>query len=542
MVPMHPHSIVITCLLSCAHFLSAQKTAAPNILWISCEDLSPHFDFYGDSTIKTPNLTKLASEGVVYENVFTTAGVCSPSRCAIITGMNQVSVGGHNMRTLLNTFPEKTGLPMSYSIVTPPPVKPFSEYLRTKGYYCTNNSKTDYQFEAPATAWDESSANASWRKRKEGQPFFAVFNLMVTHESQVWQRKNHPLHVEPSAVNVPPYYPDTKTVRADMARFLSNVVDMDSLVGGLLKQLADDKLLDNTIIFFWTDHGDGLPNYKRELYDRGTHVPLVIRFPDKKQAGSRSDRLISSIDFGPTVLSLAGIQPPPYMQGRAFLGKHAERKPNEYVYSARDRMDSEYDRVRAVRDKRYRYIRNFRPDLPSYQNVEYRLQQNMMKEMLSMKENGKLNEVQMRWFAPGKPKEELYDLQTDPFELTNLASSDKHTAELTRLRKEMDRWLVYANDQGAIPEKELISRMWNGHDKPPVTEPIVVDRSKGLTVTLSTATPGASVGFKVIRQGQAEPASWSVYSMSIKVEPGSTLKCFAHRIGYEPSRETIESF
>ena len=364
------NSIVTIWLLSCAHLLSAQKTAPPNILWISCEDLSPHFDFYGDSTIKTPNLTKLASEGVVYENVFATAGVCSPSRCAIITGMNQVSVGGHNMRTLLNTFPEKTGLPMSYSIVTPPPVKPFPELLRTKGYYCTNNSKTDYQFEAPVTAWDESSAKATWRSRKGNQPFFAVFNLMVTHESQVWQRKNHPLHVDPSAVKVPPYYPDTKTVRADMARFMSNVVDLDSLVGELLKQLAEDHLLDNTIIFFWSDHGDGLPNYKRELYDRGTHIPLVIRFPDKKQAGSRSDRLISSIDFAPTVLSLAGIQPPQYMQGRSFLGQYADQKPNEYVYSARDRMDSEYDRVRAVRDKRYRYIRNFMPDLPSYQNVE----------------------------------------------------------------------------------------------------------------------------------------------------------------------------
>ena len=342
---------------------------------------------------------------------------------------------------------------MSYSVVTPPPVRPFTEFLRMKGYYCTNNSKTDYQFEAPATAWDESSASATWRNRKKDQPFFAVFNLMVTHESQVWQRKNHPLHVDPSAVKVPPYYPDTKTIRADMARFLSNVVDMDSLVGELLKQLAEDRLLENTIIFFWSDHGDGLPNYKRELYDRGTHVPLVIRFPEQKQAGSRSDRLISSIDFGATVLSLAGIQPPSYMHGRAFLGKYEERKPNEYVYAARDRMDSEYDRVRAVRDRRYRYVRNFQPELPSYQNVEYRLQQDMMREMLSMKENGQLNEIQMRWFAGGKPKEELYDLQADPFELTNLASSEKYSAELVRLRKEMDRWLIYANDQGAIPEK-----------------------------------------------------------------------------------------
>ena len=166
----------------------------------------------------------------------------------------------------------------------------------------------------------------------------------------------------------------------------------------------------------------------------------------------------------------------------------------------------------------------------------------MMREMLTFKDNGQLNEIQMRWFAPGKPQEELYDLKADPFELTNLASSEKHTAELTRLRKEMDRWLIYANDLGAIPEKELILRMWNGNNKPPVTEPIVIDRSKGSTVTLSSATPGASIGFKVIRPGQPEPASWSVYAKPIKVEQGSTLKCFAHRIGFECSQETAESF
>lgn len=524
--------------------LSAQELTerSPNILWISCEDLSPHFEFYGDSTIKTPNLSRLAREGVVYNNVFTTAGVCSPSRCAIITGMNQVSVGGHNMRTLLNTFPEKTGLPKSYSIVPPAEVKAFPEFLRARGYYCTNNSKTDYQFEAPATTWDESSATATWRKRKPGQPFFSVVNQMVTHESQVWMRNNHPLHVEPSAVKVPPYYPDNEIVRKDIARFLSNVVDLDSLVGVLLRQLEEDNLLENTVIFFWSDHGDGLPNYKRELYDRGTHIPLVIRFPRRLMGGTRNERLISSIDLAPTVLSLAGMQPPSYMQGRAFLGIYAVKQPHEYVYAARDRMDSEYDRVRAVRDKRYRYVKNFRPELPPYQNVEYRLQQNMMTEMLKMKEQGQLTAIQLKWFAPNKTEEELYDLVADPWELNNVAADPAYSNQLRRFRKEMDRWLISSNDQGSIPEKQLISRMWNGGGQPPLTGNVQVIPGKGTSVTLSCPTPGASIGYKVIRSGDPEPASWSVYIAPFTIEKGITLKVFAHRIGFEPSAEVIRQF
>jgi len=509
----------------------------PNILWISCEDLSPHFEFYGDKTVSTPNLSRLSREGITYDNVFTTAGVCAPSRCAIITGVNQVTAGGHNMRTLLNTFPEKTGLPPAYSIVPPAEIKAFPEYLRAKGYYCTNNSKTDYQFEAPPTIWDEVSDKATWRNRKEGQPFFAVVNLMVTHESMVWLRKKHPLHVEPSKVDLPPFYPDTHTVRQDVARFLSNVADLDSLAGVIIRQLEEDKLMDNTIIFFWSDHGDGLPFFKRELYDRGLHVPLVIRFPGKTDAGKREARLISSIDFAPTVLSLAGIQPPSYMQGKAFLGKYKTKEGHRFVYAARDRMDSEYERVRAVRDTQYKYIRNFRPELPLYQNVEFRLQQDMMKEILAMKDKGELNEIQMKWFVPNKPPEELYDLRNDPYELTNLAGDPKHQTTLLKLRKEMDRWLSEANDLGSVEEKQLISKMWQGGDHPPSTSEVIIKPGKDNLVTLSCETKGASIGFKIINEGESEPTSWAVYTQPIKIAKGQTIKAVAQRIGFEKSGE-----
>ena len=514
----------------------AQSSDRPNILWISCEDLSPHFSFYGDSTISTPNLDRLAREGVVYENVFATAGVCAPSRCAIITGVNQVTAGGHNMRTLNNTYPEKTGLPGSYSIVPSPEIKAFPEFLRARGYYCTNNSKTDYQFEAPPTVWDESSTKASWRNRNRGQPFFSVVNYTITHESQVWERKHLPLKADPSKIKVPPYYPDTKTVRRDMARFYSNVADMDSLVGTLLTQLQDDGLMENTIIFFWSDHGDGLPFAKRELYDRGLKIPLVIRFPNKINAATRNHELISTIDFAPTVLSLAGINPPAYIQGRAFLG--AYKKPqSQYVFAARDRMDSEYDRVRALRDKRYKYIRNFYPDRPRYQDIEYRLQQDMMKEILALKEQGKLDSIQMLWFEPVKPVEELYDLLSDPYELRNLASDPARQWTLISLREAMNKWIKASNDLGAIPEKDLVKKMWRGGGKPPVTDSVNINIA-GTVVTLSCKTPGASIGYKIVESGKEEPVGWQPYTSSFNVERPHQVKAVAQRIGFEKSVET----
>lgn len=535
------NSLPTLCILILAslNLASAQsKNELPNILWISCEDLSPHFEFYGDNTVSTPNLSRLSDEGVTYDNVFTTAGVCAPSRCAIITGVNQITAGGHNMRTLMNTFPEKTGLPKSYSIVPPSEIKAFPEYLRAKGYYCTNNVKTDYQFEAPPTVWDEVSDKATWRNRKKGQPFFAVVNFMVTHESQVWLRKNHPMHVDPSKVKLPPYYPDTRTVRNDVARFLSNVADLDSLVGNLLRQLEQDQLMENTIIFFWSDHGDGLPFVKRELYDRGLRVPLVIRSPGKKDAGKREARMISSIDFAPTVLSLAGIQPPSYMQGKAFLGKFKTKEGHRYIYAARDRMDSEYERVRAVRDNQYKYIRNFYPDRPLYQNIEFRLQQDMMKEIIQMKDKGELDSIQMKWFVHDKPSEELYDVKADPYELKNLAKDPKYNSTLVRLRKEMDEWLIKANDLGAVEEKQFISRMWQGGDRPPATAEVVIKVGTDNLVTLSCETKGASIGFKVVDETGPESTSWNVYTKPIKVTKGQTIKAVAQRIGFEKSGES----
>lgn len=501
----------------------------PNILWISAEDLSPHLSAYGDNTVKTPNIDRLAREGVVYEQVYTTAGVCAPSRCAIITGNYQTRVGGHNMRTLYNTFPEKTGLPKEYNVVPPPEIRCFPEYLRAAGYYTCNNEKTDYQFLAPPTVWDESSKTASWRNRPAGKPFFAVINFTTTHESQVWSRSKNPLRVDPNKVLLPPFYPDNAIVRKDVARHYSNVSELDDQVGEVLRQLEEDGLLDKTIIFFWTDHGDGLPFFKREVYRRGLHVPLIIRYPNQAQAGTRSQRLISAIDLGPSVLSLAGIPTPKQMDGQAFVGAFAAKKERQWVFAARDRMDSEYDRSRSVMNKRFQYVRNFYPERPRYQNIEFRIQQPMMAEILRLKDAGALTGAQLLWFEPNKPAEELYDWGKDPFQLNNLAAQPQYQTVLKKMRKAMDHWLLQTKDLGGIPEKELVKQMWNGGDQAPLTSAPSI-QATGNELRISCTTPGASIAFR-----EKGSRTWEVYTRPIP-KPQKSIEAMAMRIGYTASK------
>jgi arylsulfatase A-like enzyme len=296
----------------------------------------------------------------------------------------------------------------SYSAVIPADMKTYPELLRMAGYYTSNNSKEDYQFRGPVTMWDESSNKAHWRNRKDSnQPFFSIFNLNISHESQVWARADEPLLVDPADVFIPPYYPDDSISRAVMARFITNAMRMDMQAGEIIQQLKEDGLYENTIIFFYGDHGDGMPYAKRELYDRGLKVPLIIKAPFLEKGG-QLDELVSFVDFAPTVLSLAGVEVPKSMQGQAFLGAQ-KADPRKYIYAARDRMDSEYDRVRAVSDGRFKYIRNYMPEKPNYQNIQFRLNNPLMIHLLELNKAGKLDANQARWFAPNKPTEELYD-------------------------------------------------------------------------------------------------------------------------------------
>ena len=530
---------IIVFTASWVHAQNQDKPRRPNILWITCEDMSLHLGSYGSTQVKTPNLDLLASQGIRYTNAFATAGVCAPSRSAIITGMYQQSIGTQHMRTHLypgnkNAYPPGY---VGYAAVVPPDVKCFPEYLRAAGYYCTNNVKEDYQFDAPPTVWDESSKDAHWRNRKNlHQPFFSIFNLTVTHESQVWVRSGEPLLVDPKNVAVPPYYPDVPEVRTDIARHLSNVMVMDQQAGQILQQLKDDGLEDNTIIFFYSDHGDGLPFVKREIYDRGTRVPLIIKFgknwqglnPFFDRQGVVDDQLISLVDLAPTMLSLTECEIPAHLQGQSFLGR-AKAQPRKYIFAARDRMDSEYDRVRAIRDHRYLYLRNYMPEKPYYQDIGYRLQQPMMPVILRMKEEGKLNETQMLWFRENKPKEELYDCEKDPDQLTNLADDPQHTGKLAEMRREFDEWIGKVGEMSEMEEATMVKKWWNGKEGPPVTEKPKITKGKN-GIAIASRTTGASIGYKFKRED-----AWAVYTDPLKTNGRDSLYVIAQRIGYSES-------
>ena len=515
-----------------------------NILWLVAEDMSPWLASFGDSTARTPNLDALAAEGVRYTNVFSISGVCAPSRSALITGMYPTSIGSQNMRTWKRSSALKPDNPLYseipiYETVTPPAVKCFPEYMRSAGYYCTNNSKTDYQFAPPITAWDESGNKAHWRRGPGDKPFFSVFNFGVTHESQIWKKRNDSLRVDPSKVPLPPYYPDNAIARKDVARAYSNIEEMDQQVGEILQALTADGLYDKTIIFFYTDHGAGLPRHKREVYDQGTHVPMIIRFPDRRGAGTTNDELVSFVDFAPTMLSLANIDIPDYMQGQAFLGDRKSPEAREYIYAARDRMDSFYELIRAVRDKRFLYVKNYYPEKPHYQENFYRLQMPLMRELLRLNEENKLTGAQKIWFKQTKPEEELYDTIEDPYHLNNLADKPEYQENLAKMREKLDEWQKQYGDLGLISEKELAEKMWPGGVQPKTGKPeMKVEKNK---VTIQSPTEGASIAYQVVSEGvtQRQDDHWSLYTGPLEVSKGDTVKAVAIRIGFEQSAEQL---
>lgn len=541
----------------------------PNILWLVTEDMGAYIPPFGDNTVAAPNLSKLAKEGVIYPNLYSPSGVCAPSRAAIATGKYPSSIGANHMRT--NSNMDQTGLP-AYEAVPPSEVKMISEWLRNAGYYCTNNYKTDYQFKAPVTAWDESSPYAHWRNRKDNQPFFSVINFTETHESGLfepygfreietrhyhagdstynWKNKGAseannrmteeetPTHLPKNTkFNIPPYLVDNDVTQRDMWKLYNNIAEMDRQVGAVLKQLEEDGLLENTIVFFYGDHGGPLPREKRLIYDSGLNTPLIIRFPKKLQAGTKDNQLISFVDFAPTLLSLIGEKPKSYMQGQAFLGDFKAEERN-YIHAAADRFDAETDAIRAVRDKQFKYIRSYRPDQGYYLPIKYRERIPAMQELLRLRDEGKLNEVQKQWFRENKPKEELFDCSVDPFELNNLADNPKYQDKLKELSAEMDKWLESIADNPDLPERELIKKLWNVKDSQPVTSDPIINNKKG-QITVSCDTKGASIGFKVVMKGEDAPKSWSVYKDVIALPKGAKLLVQAHRIGFLPSK-TIE--
>ncbi|MEM9885419.1 MAG: sulfatase [Bacteroidota bacterium] len=519
----------------------------PNILWIVAEDLSAYLPMFGDATVETPNLSRLAAQGVCYDRFFTPAAVCSPARSAIATGMYPTHIKSNHMRTgpwFADTISQANMARYAtylrpelvpYEAVPPPEVKMMSEYLRQAGYYCTNNSKRDYQFISPVTAWDESSKKAHWRNRKEGQPFFSIFNIEVTHESRIWAKAKDSLWVDENLeVNVPPYLPDTEIGRQDVRRMYSNIKEMDARVGELLAELEEDGLLENTIVFWYSDHGGPLPRQKRLLYDSGLHVPLIIRFPNQQFAKERDGQLLSFIDLAPTVLSLTNISPPEHMDGKAFLGKYKRAEAADYIFAAADRFDELYDANRAARDKRYKYIRYFNPENPMLLRVKYRDQMPIMQELHRLNEAGALTPEQALWFRPNKPEEELFDTENDPHELNNLAENPEYAEKLEELRTACAQWMKSIDDEPLKPESEIIEAIWPDMTQPETQAPKIEEQDG--KIALSTTTKGASIGYKFVEAG-ADPtfAGWQVYTAPFEAKEGKELVVKAHRIGYAAS-------
>ena len=431
----------------------------PNILWITCEDISPNLGCYGDPNVYTPNLDRLAREGVMYQNAFASAPVCAVARSCIISGLYASSQGTQHMRC---------------KGIIPKGVRLYPELLRDAGYYCTNNVKTDYNFDMdPKSIWDDCSNTAHWRNnKKSGQPFFAIFNFTSSHESRVNDIDRHKEAIRKvpqkylknsTEITLPPYYPNTEKTRELMARYYNNITGMDMQVGEILEQLKEDGLEENTIIFFYSDHGAGIPRHKRWLYDSGLHVPWIVKVPEKYRSwmphenGKSTDELVSFIDLPATALNLAGINIPDYMEGRAIIGEELSEM-RKYIFAGRDRMDERYDMQRCVRDKQFKYIRYYESYKPFCQYMNTPEKGAIMKEIRAAHKDMTLPPEGQHIVSTTKPSEELFDCKNDPFELNNLVDNPEYEDKLQELRSAHSQWSDKTKDTGLIPE--TILRQW----------------------------------------------------------------------------------
>lgn len=526
-------------------------SARPNILLLVAEDLSPRIGAFGDELARTPNLDRLAREGVRYPNTFSTAGVCAPSRAAMITGRHQASIGAQHMRA--SSRPEG-----GYRSVPPADVKAFPERLRAAGYYTFVTEKLDYQFSGsrtgsgPFTIWDAEDDGELWRDRDPDQPFFGMMSFLETHETGVlpplgsWPRSALHLGIQlwrawrfglpggddptpPAAVTVPPFYPDTPVVRADLARHYDNIHQMDEAVGRVLTRLETDGLADSTVVIWTSDHGDGLPRAKRELLDGGIRVPMIVRWPEAWRPpgvvpGSADEQLISFVDLAPTVLELAGVTAGEALPGRSFVSRRSP--PRQYVYAARDRMDEVVDRQRAVRDHRFKYIRSERPTLPGGHALAFRDQLDIVRELRRLYESGGLDRAQSLWFlAPGR--ERLFDTRNDPWELHDLASDPAHGEVLARLRAALDAWRARTGDLHAIPEDEMVAR-FEPRGAPEQTPPPTIAVA-GRRISIHSDTPGASLGYRI------DGDRWRLYTEPFDAPPGARVRAKAVRYGWDES-------
>jgi N-sulfoglucosamine sulfohydrolase len=439
-------SLLLTLVLVTSPLFASER---PNIVWIVGEDMGPEVRCFGDAQAITPNMDRLASEGARFTRCFTHAPVCAPSRHGLITGQYPIKTGAHHMRSVL---------------VDPPTT--FTRHLRDAGYHVSWPGKTDFNFKEPA---DFANSRDQWWKQDKPlpEPFFAYANFTESHESQVRndggnagdrvaklpkeQRRN------PGDMKLPPFWPDTPEVRTELARYYDLVTVVDNQVGSVLDWIEKQGFTKNTVVIFFGDHGRGMPRFKRWCYDSGLHTALIVRWPGQIQPGSVREDLVEFLDFPATSLALAGVKVPESFDGQVFLGPNAA-PPRKYAHAARDYMDETYDRIRSVRDSRHRYVRNFHPELPYAQVISYMEIGRTMQAWRTAHGEGKLNPVQSLFFAERKPAEELYDCETDPWQINNLAADPRYAGKLAELRAACDAWLEKTADKGAIPVEELVAQ------------------------------------------------------------------------------------
>ena len=458
---------MLCCLLLCSTqaFAQNRQPEQPNILWITSEDNAAHWlGCYGNEQSMTPRIDQLAAQSTLFENAFANAPVCAVARSTILTGCYAPTLGTQHMRS-------------RYPI--PATVKPYVRYLRDQGYFCTNRAKTDFNIEGnDKEIWDECSGKAHYKNRGEGQPFFAIFNITVSHESSLFpnrvqqNRKNNTIpsqtRIDPADVIVPPYLPDLPEVRSDIAIYHDNLTALDTRIGKLLDDLEKSGLADDTIVFYYSDHGGPTPRGKRYLQDTGVKVPLLVRVPTKYQSmtpfrnGSRTDEIVSFVDLAPTLLSLCGVSVPDHMQGRPFLGAQRETPPAEDVaFLFGDRFDGKEGMRRGIRDKRYKYIRRFTPHLPAAPYSQYSLGVPSWKAWQNEWRRGRMpRQFASLWETP-QPVEMLFDTQSDPWEIKNLANDPDHRQQLESMRLRLKQKMVASRDSGVIPES-LFRDLVNG--------------------------------------------------------------------------------
>ncbi len=467
-MPKLVFSLLAICLFTgwTTHVAPDELAVRPNVLWIFGEDMGPELSLLGTPEVHTPNIDTLAEKGMYFTQAFTTAPVCSPSRSAINTGMYQMSIGAHNHRS---HRPNDTSV---YPFPLPNGVQIISDRLRHAGYFTGNirtfpegtwfkgTGKTDWNFTYAGEPFDTDV----WDDLKSNQPFYAQVNFPETHRGKDWNEAHNNIEktANPDKVIIPPYYPDHPVVREDWAQYLNAVMALDRKIGDVLGLLERDRLAENTIVVFMGDHGRAMVRGKQWPYDSGLHVPMLIYIPEgmdapaQYEAGTLSDQLISSIDMTATTLALAGIEKPAQMQGRVILGELAE-PPRTYVFSGRDRGDETVDRIRTVRSKRFRYIRNYYPERPFLQTNRYKeATYPTIWAMRKLHQEGKLTPAQAYLMEPTRPAEELYDIIADPSEIDNLAMSEEHQEIIRQLRYELDQWIHEIDDQGRFPEDQSV--------------------------------------------------------------------------------------